>query len=483
MGYIKVAYQRILRHLDYYSILPKGWNEFVKKQEIKQNLIIKSSKNKCFCTNCNHEFISRKKVNEQAKCPNCKNKYLIKRSNLRHYEFKDYLSILDNVDDTFVIRYFELRTTIDSEHEHHSSVVEFAREIPTNNYYRDIFVNERVSKCQCHIYIHHSNYFDDDKWRGYTRNYSLIDYSIVFPNNLKELLKDTEYKYSCIWDIAENSSYIDLLKLIKNKHELSKIELLSKMKLYNLALKASEFKSTGSFQEIFGVSKDYYPFMKRNNITYMQLKILRLLKEKDIKKIRYLERYTSYGSTHDLEEVSNYISLNRFIKYSKMHRKNIRMYLYKDYLRFAKGLGIDLKNNRYAFPKNLKEEHDKLAKEFEIKNKEIINNAIIKRSKELSSNTYKNSKFIILPAYSLNELQEESTQQNNCVRTYAEKYAAGQCDIYFMRDIKKQDKSLVTVEVKNNRVVQSRMKNNKDPNEKQIKFLEKWEQKVLKKVA
>lgn len=483
MGYIKVAYQRILRHLDYYSILPKGWNEFVKKQEIKQNLIIKSSKNKCFCTNCNHEFISRKKVNEQAKCPNCKNKYLIKRSNLRHYEFKDYLSILDNVDDTFVIRYFELRTTIDSEHEHHSSVVEFAREIPTNNYYRDIFVNERVSKCQCHIYIHHSDYFDDDKWRGYTRNYSLIDYSIVFPNNLKEILKDTEYKYSCIWDIAENSSYIDLLKLIKNKHELSKIELLSKMKLYNLALKASEFKSTGSFQEIFGVSKDYYPFMKRNNITYMQLKILRLLKEKDIKKIRYLERYTSYGSTHDLEEVSNYISLNRFIKYSKMHRKNIRMYLYKDYLRFAKGLGLDLKNNRYAFPKNLKEEHDRLAKEFEIKNKEKVNNAIIKRSKELSSNTYKNSKFIILPAYSLNELQEESTQQNNCVRTYAEKYAAGQCDIYFMRDIKKQDKSLVTVEVKNNRVVQSRIKNNKDPNEKQIKFLEKWEQKVLRKAA
>ena len=483
MGYIKVAYQRILRHLDYYSILPNGWNEFVKKQEIKQNLIIKSSKNKCFCTNCNHKFISRKKVNEQAKCPNCKNKYLIKRSNLRHYEFKDYLSILDNVDDTFVIRYFELRTTIDSEHEHHSSVVEFAREIPTNNYYRDVFVNERVSKCQCHIYIHHSDYFDDDKWRGYTRNYSLIDYSIVFPNNLKELLKDTEYKYSCIWDIAENSSYIDLLKLIKNKHELSKIELLSKMKLYNLALKASEFKSTGSFQEIFGVSKDYYPFMKRNNITYVQLKILRLLKEKDIKKIRYLERYAISGSTYDLQEVSNYISLNRFIKYSKMHRKNVRMYLYKDYLRFAKGLGLDLKNNRYAFPKNLKEEHDRLAKEFEIKNKEMVNNAIIKRSKELSSNTYKNSKFIILPAYSLNDLQEESTQQNNCVRTYAEKYAAGQCDIYFMRDIKKQDKSLVTVEVKNNRVVQSRIKNNKDPNEKQIKFLEKWEQKVLRKAA
>jgi hypothetical protein len=52
-----------------------------------------------------------------------------------------------------------------------------------------------------------------------------------------------------------------------------------------------------------------------------------------------------------------------------------------------------------------------------------------------------------------------------------------------MRDIKKPKKSLVTVEVKNNRVVQSRIKNNYDPNEKQIQFLQKWEQNVLKGAA
>lgn len=204
------------------------------------------------------------------------------------------------------------------------------------------------------------------------------------------------------------------------------------MKLYNLALRADEFRNKGSFKEIFGVSKDYYPFMKRNNITYLQLKILRLLKEKDMKKIKYLQHFVSYGeSISDLEEISNYISLNRFIKYSKMHHRKVKTYLYKDYLRFAKILGLDLKDNRYAFPKNL----------------------------------------------------DESKQQNNCVRTYAEKYADGTCDIYFMRDIKSQDKSLVTVEVKNNAIVQSRTKNNNDPNEKQLKFLYSWENAILKGAA
>ena len=449
-------------------------------------MVIKSKKNQCYCTNCKNTFISKNKVNQEVKCPNCYNKYLIKRSNLRYYQFKDYLSILDKVNDTFIVRYFELKTIIDALHEHHSSVVEFAREIPNNNWYRDVFVNERVSKCQGCIHICHgdSNYFYPVKWREYTRNYSLIDYSIVFPNNIKKLLKNTIYQYSCIWDIAKHCSYIDLPKLISNKHDIGKTELLTKMKLYNLALRSDEFRSKGSFQEIFGISKDYYPFMKKNNITYLQLKLLRLLQEKDIKKIKYLQHFVSYGdSISDLEEISNYISLSRFIKYSKIHHKKVKTYLYKDYLRFAKMLGLDLKNNRYAFPKNLKEEHDKLEKQYEIQSKVLVQKAIKRRGKELSRYKYKNNKFIILPAPNLKALQDESKQQNNCVRTYAEKYADGTCDIYFMRDIQNPKKSLVTVEVKNNKVVQSRIKNNNDPNEKQLKFLDRWENIILKGAA
>lgn len=488
MGYVKVAYKKIFKELDYNSHLPNGWDEFVEKQAKHQNLVIKSRKNKCHCTNCNHDFISTKKLNEQVKCPNCKNKYLIKRSNLRHYEFKDYLSILDYVDSTFVIRYFELKTTIDAEHNHHSSVVEFAREFPTNDYYRNIYVNERVAKCQCHIYIYHHNgyYINPEKWRQYTRHYSLIDNSIVFPNNIKQIMKNTEFKYSNIWNLAKHSTYINLHGLLKNKNDyaIKKIELLTKMKLYNLAQRTNEFRSSGSFQDIFGVSKDYYPFMRRNNITFVQLKILQLLKEKDIKKIRYLEKFVTYGDNiYDLEEISEYISLNRFIKYSKMHHRNVKTYLYKDYLRFAKFLGFDLKNNKYAFPKNLKEEHDKLEKQYEIQNEKIIKKAIKKRAKKLLLNKFQNNKFIILPADSLKALQNESEQQINCVRTYAEKYAFGKCDIYFMRKVDNPKESLVTIEVRNNKIVQSRIKRNKSPNEKQLQFLNYWERNILKGVA
>lgn len=52
-----------------------------------------------------------------------------------------------------------------------------------------------------------------------------------------------------------------------------------------------------------------------------------------------------------------------------------------------------------------------------------------------------------------------------------------------MRDIKNKKKSLVTVEVRNNIVVQSRIKNNRSPNENQLKFLNIWEQNILKGAA
>lgn len=486
MGYIRIAHREILRQLDNFLFFPNGWTEFVKKQAIPHNLIIKSSKNSCYCTYCHNTFISTKKIDEKTKCPYCKNKYLIKRSNLRHYEFKDYLSILDKVNDTFIIRYFELRTTIDAFHNRTSSIVEFAREIPDKTRNRAVYVNERVSRCQCYIYIHHSDYFDSKKWREYTRNYSIIDYSIVFPNNIKNILKNTPLRYSEIWNVVKHSPfYIDLAKLIQNTSEIPKVEMLTKLKLYNLALEAYWCNPKGSFQSIFGVPKTFYSFMKRNNITYRQLKILRLLQEPNISKIHYLESFSSYHNdeTDTLEEITKYININRFIQYSKMKHHKIDIHMYKDYLRFAKLLGLDLKNNRYAFPKNLKESHDELEKQYEINNKKIINLAIVKRSNELSKNTFNDGKFIVLPATSIKDLQNESTQQNNCVRTYAEKYAKGFCDIYFMRDAKKPDKSLVTVEVRHNKVVQSRIKNNRCPTDKQLQFLRNWEQNILKGVA
>ena len=175
---------------------------------------------------------------------------------------------------------------------------------------------------------------------------------------------------------------------------------------------------------------------------------------KDIKTINFLKRYE-----YVIEDIKKYVSVEKFIKYFRTKRLK-DAHLYRDYLRFAKELGLDLKNKRYLFPDKLKTMHDKYEKQIKEIQEEQILKQIIERANELSKNTYRNKEFIIFPANSVNAMIDESNQQNNCVRTYAEKYATGQCDIYFMREITKQGESLVTVEVIGNIITQKRTKNN-----------------------
>ena len=74
---------------------------------------------------------------------------------------------------------------------------------------------------------------------------------------------------------------------------------------------------------------------------------------------------------------------------------------------------------------------------------------------------------------------DESKQQNNCVRTYAERIANKECDIYFMRLTSNVNQSLVTVEVQKNKIVQKKTKNNNKTTLEQNKFLDLWEKKIL----
>ena len=114
-----------------------------------------------------------------------------------------------------------------------------------------------------------------------------------------------------------------------------------------------------------------------------------------------------------------------------------------------------------------------------MKNKEN-QKKIRKRYNQIKNTTFSDDQFIIFPVKKVEELIDESKQQNNCVKTYASSIASGECDIYFMRYVACPDKSLVTVEVKNHRVVQQRIKNNRDTTEEQKRFLKEWETSILK---
>lgn len=70
--------------------------------------------------------------------------------------------------------------------------------------------------------------------------------------------------------------------------------------------------------------------------------------------------------------------------------------------------------------------------------------------------------YIFIYPDSTQDIKDEATMQNNCVASYIDKVIDGKCHILFLRKKNKPDESLVTIEVRNNHIIQARRRFNDD---------------------
>lgn len=74
----------------------------------------------------------------------------------------------------------------------------------------------------------------------------------------------------------------------------------------------------------------------------------------------------------------------------------------------------------------------------------------------------------------IQDIRDEAVSQSNCVASYIDKVINGTCDILFLRYKDSPDKSLVTIEVRNDRIVQARQRFNYKVTEEQQEAIDKW---------
>ena len=203
-----------------------------------------------------------------------------------------------------------------------------------------------------------------------------------------------------------------------------------------------------------------------------ELTVLRTLQKENISLIRKLKDY------HNLADLARYVDLEMAYK-KVLSKPGNYEHEYLDYLEACANLKYDMHDKKVLYPNNLEQEHDKVMKLLEIVYNEKSNELIKKRVTDLNKFIYKDKKYIVFPASSVESLIDESEQQHNCVKTYCKRYALGKCDIYYMRELSNIDKSLVTIEVRNQEVVQSRIIGNKFPTKEQQDFINKWQKKIL----
>lgn len=72
------------------------------------------------------------------------------------------------------------------------------------------------------------------------------------------------------------------------------------------------------------------------------------------------------------------------------------------------------------------------------------------------------------------DIKDEAVAQNNCVASYIQRVIDGQCHILFLRYKDTPNESLVTIEVRNDRIVQSLQKYNHPLTKEQREIVDRW---------
>ena len=393
-----------------------------------------------------------------------------------------------------VRRYYYVFDVVDGEVILYNILEENSREIYIQ-FHRSVLSIENAYWISCDNIVDLINnriikYEDIDKQiNNNAFNFIFIDYDLeieldddysnrrtLYVDNL-DILKNTIYKYTNIWDAKEFLKEYDfrILNLTYIPLRFKQFEYLIKYKLYNLAFEAPHLLNGRTFKDRFGVDKEFLLYMQTINIDYYELLGLQLSKCRN----KYLINCIGW-------EYDNSVKLFKLVSFNMDELgKYLEKYSiygiteYYDYIKMAKEMGYDLTDKKVLYPKNFMQEHDRLYLQYEIFNNPEIVSKISSLSNILCLNIYEDDKYIIFPASTIESIIDEGSQQHNCLRTYISNYSENECQIYFMRLKSEKNKSFVTIEVRNNKVVQARVKFNEKPSKEIMNILRKWEKTLI----
>ena len=121
---------------------------------------------------------------------------------------------------------------------------------------------------------------------------------------------------------------------------------------------------------------------------------------------------------------------------------------WRDYLKAAKTIEVDLTDNKARYPSSLKREHDRaVAKQklvLDAKKDEFFQVETERYGKLYS---YKTDDYMIIPPKNMKDLFEEGRKLNHCVGSYSDRIIAGETCIMFIRKACEPQKPYFTIEI------------------------------------
>ena len=146
--------------------------------------------------------------------------------------------------------------------------------------------------------------------------------------------------------------------------------------------------------------------------------------------------------------------------------------LLKDYVNMSKDLNVSYEK----YPKSLKKTHDICMMNYSIKKDEIKNEEFKEAVTKYKNLEYSCREFSIITPKEANDLNIEGNKLSHCVASYVNDVINRKCDILFLRRTENLNEPYITIEVRNNRVVQCKGYGNRYPNKIEEEYIQKWKE-------
>lgn len=182
----------------------------------------------------------------------------------------------------------------------------------------------------------------------------------------------------------------------------------------------------------------------------------------------YMDVLTSLDQDYGYNLADVFVYIDKIMTFEAIDNMN---WLLKELHDYARMMGaISHKFDRY--PRHFKTTMDIVIRNYKRLQKEFSEEIFKTRINKEYEFTYKGLRFFYPD--STQDIKDEAVQQNNCVASYIDRVIDGECHIMFLRRAKEPDKSLVTIEIQNGRIVQALQRFNDPLTADQQEAVDAW---------
>lgn len=519
----KLITDRIDEQMALVPELPKNWENWVLNTGFynKRYLFYRKDRKSGYCECCGKEVQLKKKPehNVTGKCTNCGSRIIYKSWNKqKQAEDRTCVAILQKCRDgkNYVVRQFTACKK-------HWKEKEYVPEIWVHEDFRTI-LNEHMRAQTSYEYgeFRHTGImrwcnYGSINHGGYYSFYDSRGKSVLYHENLKKVLRDTDLKYFPLAEMVKSlpGKRIEVEGIL---NELATdtgavYEKLYKMGLRNFATdqimysnrgltKLKRDRMDGKPWEVLGISRETMKQAVRMDVTDRKMRILQNIAWRNVtltdEQLEWIDRCIG---AHVILRYFGIFTPHKMIRYmkEKLHveedgEKSRELHLWEDYLNMAVELQYTLKDEQIFFPQNIERAHDETSQILQEKKDRV--EAAKKKEKDriMKKNAqdirkvfdYSDDNFLIKVPECWMDFKREGNEQHNCVATYFDRAVAAKTIILFIRRKSEPEKSFCTVEIGREglqfRIVQNRIIYNRDAPKEAEAFLEKALEHAQKKV-